>query len=163
MNCMMAENEDKGLDSLNLWKMAVVFAVKVCEQILPLFPADEKWVLSIQLRRAVQSIPANIAEGFGRHYYQEGVRFCYIARGSLEETYSHLVLARQLGYLPEDYFKTLINEINTLRRMLSGYINFLKTSKRGATEPGSQSSINDAVVEYEFSITEEPPEAEFPS
>ena len=96
-----------------------------------------------QLRRSSQSIAANIAEGYGRYYYQEGVRFCYIARGSLEESYSHLVLANEIDYLPDDLLKILKNEINEIHRMLNGYITFMKRRKRGADEPGAPKSFKE--------------------
>jgi four helix bundle protein len=128
---------DKGLETLQIWQRSLAFAETVCKQVLPLLPAEEKWVLAQQLRRAVQSISANIAEGYGRFYYQEGIRFCYLARGSLEETFSHLTLAHHLGYLDSPTYSPLLSEIKEIRRMLSGYISFLKQSKRGATEPGS--------------------------
>lgn len=95
----MADSGDKGLETLQVWQKAIALAVQVCKQVLPLLPVQEKWSLADQLRRSVQSIPANIAEGYGRYYYQDSIRFCYIARGSLEETFSHLTLARELGYL----------------------------------------------------------------
>ena len=83
-----------------------------------------------QLRRSVQSIAANIAEGFGRFYFQDGVRHCYIARGSLEETRSHLFLARELGLIDPDEYRSLAGDLDLIRRMLSGYIAFLKRSQR---------------------------------
>ncbi len=76
--------EEKGLETLQVWQKAVTFAIKVQREILPLFPPEEKWAMAQQLRRSVQSIPGNIAEGYGRYYYQESIQFCYIARGSLE-------------------------------------------------------------------------------
>ncbi len=81
----MTKSEEKGLETLQVWQKSLAFSVGVCKNILPLIPAQEKWSLIDQLRRSVQSIPANIAEGYGRFYFQEGVRFCYVARGSLEE------------------------------------------------------------------------------
>jgi hypothetical protein len=54
--------ENQGLESLKVWRKSMDFAVDVCQNILPLFPAEEKWALSSQLRRAVYSISANIAE-----------------------------------------------------------------------------------------------------
>ncbi len=98
----MGKTEDKGLETLLVWQKAMAFTVKVCHQVLPLIPSQEKWSLVDQLRRSVQSIPANIAEGYGRFYYQEGIRFCYIARGSLEETFSHITLAQRMNYLSDE-------------------------------------------------------------
>ena len=75
----------KGLERLETWKKSRDFALSVYKEVLPLLPLEEKWGLNQQIRRSAQSVPANIAEGYGRYYYQENVRFCYVARGSLEE------------------------------------------------------------------------------
>ena len=133
----------KGLESLDVWQIARGLAVRVCHEILPVLPPEEKWSLTAQLRKSVQSIPANIAEGFGRYYFQEGVRFCYIARGSLEETYSHICIAKDLGYIGEERFTQVVEDINKLRRILNGYIAFLKRSKHGIDEPGASLSISE--------------------
>ena len=140
----MDETNDKGLETLKVWQRSIAFAKEVCLIVLPRLPADEKCSLQIQLRRSVQSIPANLAEGYGRYYYLDSVRFCYIARGSLEETYSHLRLACELGYITKADFALLDQAIGELRRMVNGYIGFLKKSKRGAAEPGASHSIRDA-------------------
>jgi four helix bundle protein len=145
---MMAKTEEKGLETLQIWQRAMAFTVKVCRQVLPLFPIQEKWSLIDQLRRSVQSIPSNIAEGYGRFYYQESIRFCYIGCGSLEETFSHLTLAHNLNYLSDEGFQSLTSEIQEIRRMMNGYISFLKTSKRGAAEPGATIAINDETAPY---------------
>jgi four helix bundle protein len=153
----MAKTENKGLETLQVWQRAMDFAVKVCHQVLPLLPSQEKWSLIDQLRRSVQSIPANIAEGYGRFYYQESIRFCYIARGSLEETFSHISLAYRLNYLSDDVFQSLTGEIQEIRRMLNGYIAFLKTSKRGVAEPGATIAVHEEPIPYH---TEDFPEPE---
>ncbi len=70
-----------------------ILPVNVTERLFLLLPPEEKWAMTQQIRRCTQSIPANIAEGYGRYYYQDNVRFCYNARGSLAETLSHLVSA----------------------------------------------------------------------
>lgn len=80
----------EGLNRLEVWKRSKDFALRIYREVLPALPAEEKWNLAQQLRRSSISISANIAEGYGRFYYQDNVRFCYIARGSLEETLSHL-------------------------------------------------------------------------
>src|SRR4030042_5654086 len=100
----------QGLERLKVWKKARDLALDVYRNVLPLLPNEEKWGLNQQIRRSVQSVPANIAEGYGRYYYQENVRFCYLTRGSLEETLSHLVLAHELGYIPAAIYQQLIND-----------------------------------------------------
>ncbi|OGO14613.1 MAG: hypothetical protein A2032_04240 [Chloroflexi bacterium RBG_19FT_COMBO_49_13] len=126
----------------------MAFAVMINQQILPSFPTEEKWVLSMQLRRSLQSVPANIAEGYSRYYYQEGVRFCYIARGSLEESYSHISLAHKLGYISQDTYNVINVEVQEIRRLLNGYITFLKKNKRGDNEPGSAHRIKEDSIQY---------------
>ena len=151
---------DKGLETLLVWQKSLAFAVEVCKTILPKLPIQEKWSLVDQLRRSAQSIPANIAEGYGRFYFQEGVRFCYIARGSLEETFSHLTLAHKLDYLDNETYKRLNDQIIELRRMISGYIAFLKESKRGASEPGANHIREDSPL---YNINTDMPDSESPT
>jgi len=78
----------KEFTELEAWQKAQKLALLVCREVIPLLPAEEKYALAQQLRRAVQSAPANIAEGHGRYHYQDAIRFCYIARGSLQEALS---------------------------------------------------------------------------
>lgn len=89
----------KSLETLEAWKKAKEFALRIYREVLLLLPPEEKWNLNQQLRRSSNSVPANIAEGYGRFYYQENIRFCYNARGSLEETLSHLVMCYELKYI----------------------------------------------------------------
>lgn len=140
---MSGANRDKGLETLLVWQRSIDFASKVCSHILPFLPPEEKWSLTHQLRRSVQSIPANLAEGYGRFYYQDSIRFCYIARGSLEESFSHIKLAQELGYLQDDASAQLYEDIQELRRMINGYISYLKRSKRGQNEPGAELAVQE--------------------
>ncbi len=126
----------RGVKRLQVWVRAKDFALKIYVEVLPLLPPEEKWNLSQQLRRSSLSISANIAEGCGRFYYQDNVRFCYNARGSLKETLSHLVFALEAGYAPEAIYKELETEGEEIDKMLKGYISYLKKSKQGANEPG---------------------------
>ncbi len=144
----MTKTDNKGLETLQVWQRSLAFAVEVCTNVLPKLPIQEKWSLIDQLRRSVQSIPANVAEGYGRFYFQEGVRFCYVARGSLEESFSHLALAHRLGHLDDEDYECLDGQINELRRMLNGYIAFLKESKRGALEPGAYHHVGEDIPLY---------------
>lgn len=154
----MTSDNIQGLETLEAWKRAKDFAVKVCKEVLPLMPVEEKWSLSQQIRRAVQSVPANIAEGHGRFYYQETVRFCYIARGSLSETYTHITVARELGYVPEKLYADLRKQVEELIRITNGYIAYLKRAKIGANEPGARHSVQEEPVTY---LTDYPEDSEF--
>jgi four helix bundle protein len=130
---------EKGLEHLEVWRTAKDFTLSIYKTALPCLPEEEKWGLANQMSRASQSIPANIAEGYGRYYFLENIRFCYIARGSLEEIFSHLVLAQELGYLPTEIFNHLLGNYRNLLRLLNGYIAYLKKTKKG--EEGFQSSL----------------------
>jgi four helix bundle protein len=137
-----------GLKRLKVWVKAKTFAIEVYQQVLPLLPAEEKWNLNSQLRRSSLSISANIAEGYGRFYYQDNVRFCYIARGSLEETLSHLSLAFELTYIPDTLYGHFESEGEELEKMLNGYIAYLRKTKQGANEPGSSSVVHEESEPY---------------
>jgi four helix bundle protein len=137
-----------GLEKLDVWCKARDFAVRVNKEILQLLPPEEKWALNQQLRRSSQSIPANLAEGHGRFYFQDNVRFCYIARGSLEETLSHIVYAYKVGYISEILYKSFSIDGENLNRLINGYIGFLKKSKQGANEPGVNYMVRDMAPDY---------------
>jgi four helix bundle protein len=139
---------ERGLGSPVVRQKAREFSVLVCREVLPVLPPEERSALGAQLRRSLQNVPANIAEVYGRYYFQEGVRVCYIARGSLEETYTHICLASDLGYLPAPLVNQLIQGMHELRRLLSGTIAFLKRSRRGKGEPGADPSIPQATPCY---------------
>src|SRR5215211_7378167 len=137
-----------GLEKLDVWCKARDFAIRVNKEMLSLLPPEEKWSLTQQIRRSSQSIPANIAEGHGRFYFQDNVRFCYIARGSLEETLSHIVYAQKVGYLADALYESLVSEGEDLNRLINGYIGFLKKTKQGANEPGANYSVRETSPDY---------------
>jgi four helix bundle protein len=102
----------------------------VCLRLVPALPEEEKYALASQLRRAAQSIPANIAEAYGRFHYADAARCCYIARGSLEEMWSHVLLGREIGYWRDFSFEDLRKRYLRVQQMLNGYIGYLKRSRR---------------------------------
>ncbi len=146
-----------GLEKLDVWNKAQAFAVRVHKEILPILPVEEKYALSQQIRRSSQSIPANIAEGHGRFYFQDNVRFCYIARGSLEETLSHIVYAYEVNYLSETLYKNFVVDGENLNRLINGYIGFLKKSKQGANEPGANYTVRETSADYTINDNSTPP------
>lgn len=129
-------NAGIGIEGLSVWRKAVDLAVYGCRDVLPAFPDHERDALTNQRRRSIQSVPAMIAEGHGRFYFQEAIRFCHITRCSLEEGRTQLVLAFWPGYLGKDIYQQLDRHTVEIRSLLNGYIAYLKRTKRGANEPG---------------------------
>jgi len=146
----------EGLNKLQVWQRAKDFAVFIHREILPSLPIEEKWGLRSQLSRSSQSIAANLAEGYGRFYYQDNVRFCYIARGSLEETLSHLIFALEVEHITREQFEICKDKGENLTKLINGYIRYLKQSKRGATEPGSNLNVRKPPPTYDLKENEPP-------
>jgi four helix bundle protein len=138
----------KNLEKLEAWQKAQEFCLRIYREVLPLLPPEEKWNLGQQLRRSALSIPANVAEGHGRFYYQDNVRFCYNARGSLEETLSHLVISQKLNYIPALLGDSLVMDGEHLTQLINGYIGYLKRSKQGQTEPGANYAVREETAVY---------------
>jgi len=117
------------LSELESWKSARQLRI-VISDLVKSFPADEKFRLKDQIVRSSRSIPANIAEGFGRFHYQENIQFCRIARGSLYETLEHLMCAKDEGYITAEQFQDLNDQILECLKILNGYVQYLKKAKK---------------------------------
>lgn len=89
------------------------------------FPKDELYSLTSQIRRCAVSVPSNIAEGCGRQSAKETIHFLHIARGSLFELETQLILADDLVYLDSDR-TTILSEIERVKKLLNGFINYHK-------------------------------------
>ena len=92
------------------------------------FPKQEIYGLTSQIQRAAVSIPTNIAEGCGKDSDAELKRYFLIAMGSSSELEYLLLLAHDLGYLPNDPYKNLHEELVEIRKMLNAFIQWLKKS-----------------------------------
>ncbi|MQA88674.1 MAG: four helix bundle protein [Gemmatimonas sp.] len=106
---------------LVVWQHAHALVLAVYKVTL-VFPKDERYGLSSQVRRAAVSVAANIAEGTGRGSGPELARFCRIARGSINELEYHLLVCSDLAYLPLETHRELRQKISTVRRMLTRFI-----------------------------------------
>jgi four helix bundle protein len=89
---------EQSFESLKVWQKSHALMLDIHKRLLPHLPKDERYGLADQVRRSSKSVSANIAEGAGRFYYLDNVRFCYHARGSLDETLNHLIVARDLEF-----------------------------------------------------------------
>lgn len=91
------------------------------------FPKEEMFGLTSQIRRAVSSIPTNIAEGCGRRTNAELANFLNIASGSASEVEYEILLAKEIGYVNNEQCETWTREISEIRSMLATYMKKLKT------------------------------------
>lgn len=110
-----------GFQDLEVWQEAHKLVLQVY-RVTRSFPAEERYRLADQLCRAASSIPTNIAEGKGRGSQKDLLRFLAIARGSVEETKYHLLLAKDLGYLKPAVYQQLSEGYNRIGKMLNGLI-----------------------------------------
>ncbi len=97
--------------------------------VLKNFPELEKYALTSQIRRAAISIPSNIAESIGRQHDDERIQFLYIARGSLYESETQLFLSFDQAYLEEGNLNFLLDLITECKKLIHGYVNYLKRNK----------------------------------
>ena len=116
---------DKPHKKLDLWNAAMELAVAVYK-ITELFPKEERYSLTDQIRRAVSSVPGNTAEGAARQTKKEFVNYLHMAQGSLSELDTHLELSRRLGYLAQESWASLDKQIERIDKMLSGLIRHQK-------------------------------------
>jgi len=117
----------KSFEEMEVWKKSREFRIQVAN-VAKSFPKEEKYRLTDQIIRASRSIPANIAEGFGRFHHQENIQFCRIARGSLYETLEHIICAFDEKYITEEVYQELRNQFNDILKLLNGYIAYLNKS-----------------------------------
>ena len=89
-------------------------------KLLNKFPKEEKFALCDQLRRAVTSVPSNIAEGFGRFSKKEQLHFLEHSYGSLLETMCQIEIAHQLKYISDESFTAIESDVTVIAKQLSG-------------------------------------------
>lgn len=109
-------------EKLNVWQEAKKLVVDVYN-LLDAFPKFEKYALCDQIRRAVVSVPSNIAEGSGRKSLKEQIHFLEISYGSLMETYNQLLIAIDLTYISEESVEAIKSRIDAVAKMINGLSN----------------------------------------
>ena len=125
----MNQGEEKKIRSftdLEVWKEGHKLAVEVYK-ITSLFPKEEIFGLTNQLRRATVSITSNIAEGFSRQTWKDKGYFYSIALGSLTETQNQLLIARDIGYIDAKDFSTLADQTILISKLCNGLIKKTKS------------------------------------
>ena len=109
-------------EKLKVWQEAKKLVVDVYH-LLDSFPKFEKYALCDQIRRAIVSVPSNIAEGSGRRSLKEQIHFLEIAYGSLMETYNQLLIAIELTYITEESVESIKPSIDAVAKMINGLSN----------------------------------------
>ena len=115
----------KNYKELLVWQKSYQLCLKIYK-VTAGFPKDERFGLVSQIRRAVVSIPSNIAEGYGRKTRPDYIRSLFIAYGSICELDTQILLSGDLGYIEPAVLEELRNEIQEVERMLKALIRALE-------------------------------------
>ncbi|MBU4197770.1 MAG: four helix bundle protein [Alphaproteobacteria bacterium] len=121
----VASGEVRHYRDLLVWQKALSW-VELVYAATREWPSDERFGLISQVRRACVSVPSNIAEGCARRSTPEFLRFLSIARGSLAEVETQLIIAQRLTYLEDAALTRLLDSADEISRMLSGLISKLE-------------------------------------
>ncbi len=117
----------KSYKDFQVWQKAMDLTVEIYK-LVKLLPKEETYALSDQMRRAVVSIPSNIAEGQGRNSNKEFMNFASISRGSLSELETQLQICIRLNYITEKDAENALNLCGEVGRMLTNLIKTLRNS-----------------------------------
>ena len=102
---------------LDVWKQSRLL-VKNVYQLSKLFPKEEQFGLTNQVRRAAISVPSNIAEGSGRNHSKDSIQFFFIARGSLYEIETQLIIAFDLEYISDSQLHEVLEHIARCKKTI---------------------------------------------
>jgi len=121
----------KSYTELEVWKQ-VRTLVKDIYLAMAAFLKEEVFGLTNQMRRSAVSISSNIAEGCGRNFPKDNIQFFLIARGSLYELETQLLLSSDFGFINEDDVENLLRGILNSRKLLNGFIRYYQQLKNKA-------------------------------
>lgn len=111
--------EERAHRKLDVWKKSLEFAKDIYE-VTKKYPQSEIYGLISQIKRAVVSIPSNIAEGAARKGKKEFLQFINVAQGSISELDTQLELSLMLEYISKDQYDKLMHDLKTISKMLFG-------------------------------------------
>ena len=125
----------RSYQDLVVWQKSIDLAVRTYELTRSL-PSEEKYGLTSQMRRAAASVPANIAEGHARRSTGEFLQMLGIARGSLAEVETFLILSERLGLIQSGSGDTLLEDCAEINRMLNGLVSSVSNRQQGRNNRG---------------------------
>jgi len=110
---------------LRVWQRSYALCADVY-RLTNRFPHEERFGLTAQIRRAAVSVPSNIAEGYSRDTTRDYIRFLWMARGSLAELETQLMIAAELQFTGREASGGMLAEVNEIQRLLNALIRSLK-------------------------------------
>ncbi len=110
---------------LDVWKKVREIRVYISAMVKT-FPKEETLRLSDQIICSSRSIGNNLAEGHGRYNYQDNIRFCVMARGSLSETLDHMLIGVDEKIINDEVLQSFQIEHDTCLKLINGYIQYFK-------------------------------------
>lgn len=110
---------------LQVWQQGMALA-EDCYRLTRTFPMEEVYGMVSQIRRASVSIPANIAEGYGREHRNEYIRFLQIAQGSLKELETHLLLAERVELITPQTAQPILAQCESTDKLLRALLRALQ-------------------------------------
>ena len=118
--------EIKSYKDLLIWQKGIKIVILVY-QLVKSFPKEEIYALTSQLKRASVSIPSNIAEGYGRNSDKSFSHFLDISRGSLFEIETQLIIAKELGFISDDFlYQEILSQVEEESKMINSFSKTLK-------------------------------------
>ena len=129
------------LEELQVYQLSMEIGERVWEIVIK-WDYFSKDTIGKQLVRSVDSIAANLSEGFGRYHFNEAKHFGYYSRGSLFETKTWLTKANNRKLISENDFNSFMNNINIIGVKLNNYINSIGTKSK-KEETISENKVND--------------------
>ena len=120
---------NRDFTTLDAWRKARELKIFLYTEVVPLLPIEERFNLNVQIRKVAVSGTANIAEGYGRYYYKDAIRFYRISRGSLYESKDHLTSCYDLRYIPQPLLEKGLTLVEQAKAALNGYITYVKSKK----------------------------------
>lgn len=112
-------------EDMPVWQKSMDLAVDI-HGLTERLPRKEDYGLTSQIRRSGLSVPANVAEGYGRHHSKDKVNFYYHSRGSLFETKNHLIYGNRVGYFTADEVSAMYERVAEITRELNALTSRLR-------------------------------------
>ncbi len=122
------KSQIKSFTDLEVWQKAREIRKQIYRISMSL-PADEKYNLGLQMRKAAVSLTANIAEGYGRFHFQENIQFLRTSRGSAYELVDHVITCKDQNYISAEMAEDINAQLVHCIRLIDGLVRYLKSRK----------------------------------